>query len=345
MALFIDLKFTNLISNRLDRFTRKSDYLFNFRCPICGDSRKNKTKARGYIYRQKNDLFFRCHNCQASMTLGNLIKALDQTTYQEYVMERYKNGESGFSNYQKPKIEIPTIKFDNMEKSKTFEHAEWCDKLSENHFASQYLKNRKIPQEFYSKLLFTQKYKTFVDVLIPNHEKELPDDARIVIPFYNEYNELIAISGRALENATERLRYITMRMNKEDKKKLLYGMDRVNLTEKVYIVEGQFDSMFLPNAIAACDSNLRGASTIISTINKVLVFDNEPRNKEITNLQEKAIKAGENVVIWPDSITSKDINEMIMSETFSPLEVKTIIDSHTYNGLEAYTKFTFWRKL
>lgn len=343
MSLFIDLKFTNLIANRLDRFTRKEDYLFNFRCPVCGDSKKNKTKARGYIYRKTNGLFFRCHNCQASMSIGSFVKHLDPNLYQEYIFERYKNGENGFSNYQKPKIEIPTVKFDKMEKSKTFEHAEWCDKLSHEHFAYRYLESRSLPKEFYSKLLFTQKYKKFVDALIPNHGKELVDDARIVIPFYDSYNELIAVSGRALENAAQKLRYITIRTN-DDTKKLVYGMDRIDITKKVYIVEGQFDSMFLPNAIASCDSNLLGASAAIQTSSKVLVFDNEPYNKEIIKLQEKAIKAGENVVIWPDHIRGKDINEMITDQNLSPEKIKTIIDNNTHSDLEALTKFTFWRK-
>lgn len=342
MSLYLDLKFTNLISNRLERFTRKEDYLFNFRCPICGDSRKNKTKARGYIYRKTNGLFFRCHNCQASMALGTLIKNMDQTLYQEYIFERYKNGENGFSNYEKPKVEVGQMKLDKMQKEKSFDHAEWCDKLPQQHFAYQYLQSRAIPKEFFSRLLFTQKYKTFINALIPNHEKELLDDARIVIPFYNEYNELIAVSGRALENASERLRYITLRVN-DDKKKLIYGMDRIDLTKKVYIVEGQFDSMFIPNAIASCDSNLLGTSAILQVPDKVLIFDNERHNKEIVKLQEKAIKSNENVVIWPDNIRGKDINEMVLSN-LSPNEIKTIIDSNTYSGLEALAKFTFWRK-
>ena len=77
MSSYIDIKFLNLLSTRLPKFKRKSDNLFNFRCPHCGDSQKSASKARGFVYRKKNDMFFKCHNCGMGQTLGNLIKFLD----------------------------------------------------------------------------------------------------------------------------------------------------------------------------------------------------------------------------------------------------------------------------
>ena len=59
MSSYIDLKFINEISGRLGQFKKKGDYLFNFRCPHCGDSKKSKTKARAYLYQVKNDLFYK----------------------------------------------------------------------------------------------------------------------------------------------------------------------------------------------------------------------------------------------------------------------------------------------
>ena len=90
MSGYIDLNYISKIQPRLQQFKKKRDYLFNFRCPVCGDSKKSKTKARAYLYRVKNDMFFKCHNCSASHNLANLIKLVDRPLYDQYILERYK---------------------------------------------------------------------------------------------------------------------------------------------------------------------------------------------------------------------------------------------------------------
>ena len=92
MSTYVDIKYLNLMSHRLPRFSKKGDYLWNFRCPFCGDSKKSKSKARGYVYRTKNDLFYKCHNCSKGTNLGNLILEVDESLYKEYLVERYKEG-------------------------------------------------------------------------------------------------------------------------------------------------------------------------------------------------------------------------------------------------------------
>ena len=75
---YIDTKYISLISLRLRNFTKKGDYLWNFSCPFCGDSQKNKKKARGFVYRTKNDLFYKCHNCSHGTNLSKLIEYVDE---------------------------------------------------------------------------------------------------------------------------------------------------------------------------------------------------------------------------------------------------------------------------
>ena len=104
MSLYIDLKYTTQIAHRFEKFSRKNDYLFNVRCPICGDSKKNLSKMRGFIFRKENDLFYKCHNCGQGLSLGNLIKYLDPNLYKEYILERYKSGESGQSKCVRTKL-------------------------------------------------------------------------------------------------------------------------------------------------------------------------------------------------------------------------------------------------
>ena len=54
----IDNKYIGLLSTRLQKFKKVKANLFNFRCPLCGDSQKNKNKTRGYIYQVKNNSNF-----------------------------------------------------------------------------------------------------------------------------------------------------------------------------------------------------------------------------------------------------------------------------------------------
>jgi hypothetical protein len=342
MSLLIDQKYTQLISPRFEKFQRKSDYLYACRCPLCGDSKKNKSKMRGYIYRKGNDLFFKCHNCGAGTSLGNLIKQLDAGLYKEYVMERYKAGETGNNSFKQVTTIAPP-RFDKLNTDITYQNAERCDKLPDNHFCIQYLKNRRIPQDYYKLLYYTDNYKQFVSEVYPQVDKDITADKRLVIPFYDQYNSLIALSGRALEVSDYKLRYVTLRTN-ESEDKLIYGMDRVNTNETIKIVEGPIDSLFLQNCVAAGDANLSLVAKSISSGKKVLIFDNEPRNKDIVRMMQDAIKIGHDVVIWPNTIAQKDINEMIMAGQTKD-EIESIISSNTFSGLQAQTKFVFWKKV
>jgi len=73
----------------------------------------------------------------------------------------------------------------------------------------------------------------------------------------------------------------------------------------------------------------------------VYVFDNEPRNKEIVSKYIKAIDNGERVVIWPNNIVEKDINDMVMAGH----DVQNVVELNTYQGLEAKLKLTEWKKV
>ena len=343
MSLSIESKYIRLISSRLRNFKQKKDYLWNFSCPICGDSKKNLNKARGYVFAKGTNLFYSCHNCGSGISLGNLIKQVDSSLYKEFILERYKSGESGFSNFKHPTFDIPAPRFDKVVKEKTFEHAEWVSKLPSEHFCLVYCTNRRFLSTMTDNLLFTPNYKKFCDALVPNHGKEITADARLVIPFYNKYNTLIGVSGRALENSDYRLRYVTLRTT-ESQDKLIYGMDKVNTNELVKIVEGPLDSMFLTNCVGSGDSALIQTAKLIDAENKVLIYDNEKRNLEIVKMMSDAIKLNYNIVIWPDTMNQKDINEMVMAGV-SPDEIERIISSNTFTGLRAQIKFVSWKKI
>jgi transcription elongation factor Elf1 len=337
MSVFIDRAFLLQVSPKLQRFTKKKDDLYNFRCPLCGDSQKNKTKARGFVYRKKNDYFYMCHNCGASTTFYNFLDKVDPTLVKEYALERYKNGETANNNYPKPefsefKAEKPIFK-----KALGLPSIE---SLPEAHFAKNYVQQRRIPQNIQSQLYYAEDFATFIQSLGIQKDGLHKEDKRLVIPFYDKEKNLIAIQGRSLGES--KLRYITLKLNDDNQK--VYGLDRIDQDKMICVVEGPIDSMFLDNAVATADSNLQSITNIFDKSKVTLVFDNEPRNKEIVNKIDAAIDAHFNVVIWPEFIVEKDINDMILSG-FSPDEIQDIIDKNTFINLRAKAEFVKWKKI
>lgn len=336
MSVFIDRAFLLRISPKLQRFTQKKDDLYNFRCPLCGDSQKNKTKSRGYVYRKKNDYFYMCHNCGASTSFYNFLDKVDPTLIKEYALERYKNGDNNKSDHKTPEFEeFKTEK----PKFKESLGLPTIQSLPEAHFAKVYVQSRRIPETFYSQLYYAENFAAFIQGL--GIEKELhKEDKRLVIPFYDKEKNLVAIQGRALGES--KLRYITIKLHEDNHK--LFGLDRIDEEKMIYVVEGPIDSMFLDNAVATADSNLESITSIYDKSKVTLVFDNEPRNKEIIKKIDEAIEKHYNVVIWPEMIESKDINDMIL-DGFSPDEIQDIISKYTFVNLRAKAELVNWKKV
>jgi len=343
--LHIDLKYAHLISCRLEHFRKKGVYLFNFRCPICGDSQTKKTKTRGYIYRDKQRLCYKCWNCHASIWLGALIAHLDGTLYKEYLLETFKDThaprmnrllhEPGF--FDGPvTTSTEVVRFGTVDPV-IYQYAEKVSDLPDAHYCKQYVKGRQIPERYWPKLYFAEHYDKFLSEITPEHGKTIKDEPRLCIMVYDPFSAVCACSGRALGDSP--LRYITVRTTNDDSK-LVYGLERVDQSKVVYITEGPLDSLFLDNAVASCDSNLILTASRLSAAQIVLVYDNEPRSPEIVKQMARAIKLGHNIVVWPAWVTEKDINQMVLAER----RPKEIIKSHTYSGLTALTQLTYWKK-
>jgi transcription elongation factor Elf1 len=334
MSVYIDRTFLLRISPKLSRFTQKKPDLYNFRCPLCGDSQKNKTKARGFVFRKKDDYFYMCHNCGASTTFYNLLKSVDEVLLKEYQLERYKNGTN---NANTPKPDFSEAKEKPVFKEKIA--LESIKSLPEKHFAKSYVQQRRIPKTFHSQLYFAPDFATFIQSLGIEKEKLQKNDQRLVIPFFDENKNLVAIQGRSLGES--KLRYITIKLHENNHK--IFGLDRIDQDKKVYVVEGPIDSMFLDNAVATADANLESITNILDRSKVVLVFDNEPRNKQIVQKLEHAIDNHFSVVIWPEFIVEKDINDMVLNG-FSPDEIQDIISKNTFVNLRAKMEWVNWKK-
>jgi len=327
MSSYIDLKYIMMLSPRLDKFKKVRDNLFNFRCPYCGDSQKSRSKARGYFYRKKNDFFFRCHNCAKGTTFGKVLEYVDAETYKQYVMERWRGDAP---NTKEPEFNFTAPKF--KKKDPKLESLTPINKLNTDHPARQFVESRQIPEEFYSDLYLCSKFFEWAKIgtLVPRRQ----DHPRLVIPFRDETGEVFAAQGRAFGKETPK--YLTVKF--QDKPKI-FGLDRADLSRKIHVVEGPIDSLFVDNCLA-----MAGADFGSLPEDATIILDNEPRSKEIIRRMENLIKNNYELVIWPDSIPHKDINDMILAGMTSE-DVQELIKQNTYNGLQATARLSAWKRI
>ena len=320
---FVDVKYINLISSRFQKFKKVKSNLYNFRCPICGDSQKNKNKARGYLYQVKNNTNFKCHNCGVNISFNSFLKQLDSVIYKQYTLEKFKEGHTG-KNFS---VEAPKFHFE----APKFKPKLNLPKAAENPDAKSYLERRKLnPHKFY----YADKFKSWTNSLKDVFDDTSKDEPRIIIPLFYQ-NTLVGFQGRAL--GSSKIKYITIMLNDDAPK--IYGLDEIEKNKTVYITEGPFDSTFIPNSIALCGAD--GDVSKWGIDDCVWIYDTEPRNAEIHSRISRAIDRGQKVVIWPSTIDEKDINDMILSG----LNILSVIKLNTYSGLEAKLKFTTWKKI
>jgi predicted RNA-binding Zn-ribbon protein involved in translation (DUF1610 family) len=320
---FVDVKYINLISSRFQKFKRVKNNLYNFRCPICGDSQTNKNKARGYLYQIKNNTNYKCHNCGVNISFNNFLKQIDTEIHKQYIFEKFKEGNTG-KNFT---TQAPVLKFETPK----FKPKLNLPKASENPDAKAYLENRKLnPDNYY----YTEKFKEWTNSLRPTFDNVSKDESRIIIPLFHQ-NILVGFQGRAL--GSNKVKYITIMLTDDAPK--IYGLDEIKKDTPVYITEGPFDSTFIKNSIAMCGADANPVLWGISDC--VYIYDNEPRNAEIVSRISRVIEMGQKVVIWPSTIKEKDINDMILSG----LNVQSVIESNIYSGLQAKLKFTTWKKI
>ena len=321
----IDSKYIGLVSSRLQKFKRVKADLYNFRCPICGDSKKHKNKARGYLYQVKTNTNFKCHNCGASLSFNNFLKQIDTSLHKQYTMEKFKEGFAGGRNFV---VEEPKFEF----KKPIFKKKLDLPRADEVPIAKEYLEKRKLdPSKFY----FAYKFKEWTNTQKQTFDTIGRDESRIIIPMYDEDKILIGFQGRSL--GPNSVKYITVMINEDAPK--IYGLDQIDNEKPIYIIEGPFDATLVQNAVAMCGSDLDIRS--FGWSDYIYVYDNEPRNREIVNRIAKTIDRGDKVVIWPTSVEEKDINDMVLGGQ----NIMSVLESNTYSGLQAKVKFNNWKKI
>lgn len=337
MDIWLQEKYILLLSNRLEKFTRVSPRLFQCRCPFCGDSEKNPHKKRGYIYLKASNFKYHCHNCNKHINFEQLLKSLDGVLYYEMKKESLSSIET-LNSFEEH------IKNTNKNFSNILENIVKISDLPITHKAHKYLRTRKIPKFKFKDLYYCENFKQFVNPLFetPKFKSDKHAIERIIIPFYDVNGALFGFQGRAI-NPDEEIRYISIIL--DDSKPKAYNLNNVDFNKKYYVFEGPFDSMFVENSMAVCGSDMHSVLVNIGCRkdNAVIIFDNEPRNKQIVNSMVKFIELGWNVVIWPDSWEFKDINDAIIKGESASF-IQNILDENTYNQMIAKLKIIQWRK-
>lgn len=335
MLEFVDLQYAQQLAGRLDNFKIRNTnpYKINFRCPICGDSKKSRSKARGWLLERDSQFQYYCHNCGASMSFSYFLKSQDPMMYNDWVADKFLKKPDANT---KPILETTKFEAPKFEKN-PLKSIKKVSQLAWNHPVKAYIEKRKIPANHHYRLYYTPKFKGWINSIVPNKfEKVDKDEPRLVIPFLDEHKKVFGVSARGFD--PKGIRYITIMFDDRPK---IFGLDTVDFNRQYYVVEGAIDSFFVKNSVAMNGAEGSTKALRRAADNAVFVFDAEPRNLEIHKRMAKVIDQGYKIVIWPSNVPGKDINEMYLNGL---TDVQGVIRDNVYKGLEAKLKFMEWRK-
>jgi transcription elongation factor Elf1 len=335
-------KYIGIVSPRLEKFKRKGSNLYNFRCPVCGDSENNQNKARGYIYQKEGKMMFHCHNCGATMGIPNFIKMIDVNVYNEYQLEKLQDRKTPEQDeYEKfiEKMKTPVFM-----KTGILKGLKKVSQLHHDNPIKKFVVERKIPNEYHARLFACPNFMHYVNNIVPDKFSAAAlakDETRLLIPFLDADKSVHAFQGRSLRGPAK-VKYLTIILRSDVPK--LYGLDTLDRSKRIYVVEGPIDSMFISNAVATAGGDLVSSISSLNKSNVVIVYDNEPRSKETYKKLDKAIMQGYSVCIWPENLEHKDINDMVLAGLTSEF-IKYIIDQNTYKDLAAKLALQKWSKV
>lgn len=342
MSLWIDKKYVGIVSLRLAKFKQKSDKTWTFRCPVCGDSKTDMNKTRGYLYAAKDQIRFKCHNCGASNNMQGFLGIIDPAIARAYSLEvfRAKNYEAATEKFANDNdiVAVPTKPFRGIKQLEAAEIYPVTDARCRR--GMSYIISRRIPKQHWGRFYYTNDF-TKLERLAPAYKDRLFKEERIIIPFTNQMKKMTGVTGRSL-NPNAKKRYINVKFDEDEL--LIFGADLMDRRHVVYVLEGAFDSVFVKNGVAIGGSDLKRALLALNDCKTVFVFDNEPRNKEIVAKMQQLIDLGQALVIWPSTWKYKDINQAILDDV-DQNEIQRVIYNSTHYELEMQIAFNKWKRI
>lgn len=352
--MWIEKKYIVLLGASLKLFKSVGQNTWNFRCPICHDSTKSSSKARGYILFGKGKFYSYCHNCHASLPFYAFLEKINPFLHADYLREKYAE------NPRQGPVETvpPVIKKASTENTILLKLTK-ISRLKPNHPAKKFVMRRLIPAYWHSRLYYAPNFNKFANLLVDDKFDPKKGEPRLVIPMLDARKRLIGVQGRAIEPIEDRFRYMTCLIAPENAR--FVGLDLVNYGRPYYVFEGPIDAMFIDNSIAVCGGAIHSElkKHDISKKNCVVVYDNEPRNKDIVKNMLKVARRGYKICVWPEQIEQKDINDMVcarvgtfpndvmITETVRNVAeyIKEVIDKNTFEGLAAESRIMEWSRV
>lgn len=341
MSVWLDEYYLKQLSPQLPLFKAKGTHKYNARCVICGDSQTNRSKARWYAFPHKNVMMTKCHNCGYTQSFGIFLRTVDPALFAHYNIQRMQEAALMSGNLSEEQQEDSHPAKHDLS---IFQTLRKVSQLKADHPAHKWILSRRIPSNRHYRLFYTPKFKQFVNGLIPDkYPGATGTDPRIILPLIDsDGTTVIGFQGRSIDPRAQ-VRYYTIILDTDRPR--VFGLEHIDLSRKITVVEGPFDSLFLSNTIASCGSDLASDLQLISNDKSdfIIVYDNEPRNKQIIQKIIQCIDANYSVVIWPDTIDYKDINDMVLSG-MQPYQIRNIIKENTFNGLQAKLRLQQWKR-
>jgi len=213
--------------------------------------------------------------------------------------------------------------------------------LTHHHPAHVYVRSRMIPSPYHYKLFYVDNGYEWAKKWLPEKfQSEFKGkDPRIVMPMCDKKGKCFGAVARGILPTQQRY----LKMIWTDESGFIYGLDTVDIAKTIYVFEGQFDSMFIPNSIAVGSMHFDLIKKHLPDQDVVIVLDNEPRSPGTAGQLLKAVERGYKVCVWPSHIKEKDINDMVISG-MDPADIRQIIDTNTHSGLKAKLAITAWKK-
>lgn len=333
---WIDVTYVRQLSYRLEGFKeKKTGELFTCRCPLCGDSAKKKNKKRGYFYTHKGALSYRCFNCGASMSFGRFLKDFDVNLYNRYTFDRYKAGATHQDTRTDDDLHQAIQKISE-KKSEASDGLISIVNLPDTHPAKKYVEGRKIPEKHWSDIFYVKKFFAWASQHTDKFSSygKSGDHPRLILPWRGTDDVMFSYSARAFGKETPKYYNIVL----DESYEKVYGLNRVDRSKPVYVLEGQIDSLCIDNAVAVGTSSLH-----IYDGGDIYIPDRDVRNKEILDITKRLIDTGKRVCMLPSTFQYKDLNEAAKDGLSSACIEKVILEN-TYQGLEAQLRFSKWKK-
>jgi len=293
---------------------------YNMSCPFCKEG-KSKNKKRGYVYPNLS-FIYRCYNCSISYSFKEFLYEIDQNIYKQYIEESRELWFKQKATEQriiKPKEDLSMNLFNDI---KYIKLNEWFIPAVDNNESYEYLKSRKIPHNKIEQLYYYH---------YPKSTKGYNNS--LIFPFYNNIKQIYGFQSRQI--STKRFHLEIPRGNPK-----INGLLNLNLDDNIYIFEGFFDSCFTPNSISLNGSSIpmETLKTINKNENVIFCFDND---KEGFKKSELYINTNQKVgiFIFPDKYKKyKDINELVIKENLSEVQIEYTINTNTYYEESALIK-------